>query len=241
MKRIAICSDTHNYHNSVAIPDCDIFIHAGDFCHNGTRQEAENFAKWLGQIGAPQKILCPGNHDKFGAVYTNSDGSVIEWENDPAETSEFLDMLLDGSGTTQWSPGSWAMIPDIGKVWTMPFVPYHSRVRNMPYVLDDINLQKRTQEIDADTAILICHAPPSGFLSRGGWPFANDHLKLRIDANEIDFGLLVCGHVHPGHGELLVNGRLCLNAAVPYPRRLQPKYPVYVVDWYDAHNVVLIS
>lgn len=62
MKIIAI-SDTHNRHNRITIPECDVLIHAGDATAYGRPSEIEQFSKWFNDQPAKHKIFVPGNHE----------------------------------------------------------------------------------------------------------------------------------------------------------------------------------
>ena len=62
MKIVAI-SDTHSKHWKVAIPACDILIHAGDATWQGTVEEMADFAQWLEAQPARHKVFVPGNHE----------------------------------------------------------------------------------------------------------------------------------------------------------------------------------
>jgi Icc-related predicted phosphoesterase len=61
--RIAIISDTHNYHEKLIIPTVDIIICAGDFTDSGTEKEATNFLEWFNSLKAKYKITILGNHE----------------------------------------------------------------------------------------------------------------------------------------------------------------------------------
>lgn len=56
-------SDTHNLHNKVEVPECDILIHAGDATGRGSMEELIPFLNWYSKQKAKYKVLIPGNHD----------------------------------------------------------------------------------------------------------------------------------------------------------------------------------
>ena len=77
MLKIVAISDTHNRHDKVQIPDCDLLIHAGDWSGQGGKSEVENFAKWLNkQNQCKDIVIIPGNHEKY--FEENLPGS-IDW------------------------------------------------------------------------------------------------------------------------------------------------------------------
>lgn len=66
MHVIVAMSDTHDLHDRLDIDDLpkgDIFIHAGDFTLNSTKEELERFREFLRTLPYKNKIVIPGNHD----------------------------------------------------------------------------------------------------------------------------------------------------------------------------------
>lgn len=65
--RICAISDTHNQHNSIEIPECDVLIHAGDYSYIGDYQSIWKLNQWFGKLKSSGKvgqvITCAGNHD----------------------------------------------------------------------------------------------------------------------------------------------------------------------------------
>lgn len=61
--RLVIVSDTHGKHGSVAVPEGDVFIHAGDMATIGTLAEIEATGEWLATLPHRHKIAVVGNHD----------------------------------------------------------------------------------------------------------------------------------------------------------------------------------
>ena len=65
-KQIKIISvaDTHRQHWNINIPECDIFVFAGD-AELDSLDALKDFNDWLGTIKAKHKIICGGNHDFY--------------------------------------------------------------------------------------------------------------------------------------------------------------------------------
>ncbi|CAG9986814.1 unnamed protein product [Clonostachys byssicola] len=59
--RLVCIADTHS--QTVAVPDGDILIHAGDITHAGTVAELNTQFDWLRSQPHPVKIVVAGNHD----------------------------------------------------------------------------------------------------------------------------------------------------------------------------------
>ena len=57
-------SDTHGFHRRLRnLPEADVLVHGGDFCMNGTEDEALDFTNRLCDLPYRHKIFILGNHD----------------------------------------------------------------------------------------------------------------------------------------------------------------------------------
>lgn len=63
LKKLVLCSDTHELHRSLSWPEGDILVHAGDFTMNGRPEKIEEFGKWLHYSPFSAIIIIAGNHD----------------------------------------------------------------------------------------------------------------------------------------------------------------------------------
>ena len=72
-KRLCFISDTHERHNTVEVPKCDILVHTGDILFCGRKQslstqieKMRKFDAWMKAQGpSSQRIVVGGNHDKI--------------------------------------------------------------------------------------------------------------------------------------------------------------------------------
>jgi predicted phosphodiesterase len=69
--RVVCISDTHNKHSDLVLPEGDILIHCGDYCHFGYEEETDSFDEWLGKQNFAHKFVVKGNHD-FDKPLTNA-------------------------------------------------------------------------------------------------------------------------------------------------------------------------
>jgi len=60
--KLVLISDTHNAHEGLAIPPCDLLVHGGDWSKHGTREETEAFFHWFGAQPARARRLTSGGH-----------------------------------------------------------------------------------------------------------------------------------------------------------------------------------
>lgn len=62
--RIVAVADTHTFEDDLgALPDGDVFVHAGDMLRRGSLKELEPVAKWIRALPHRHKIVVAGNHD----------------------------------------------------------------------------------------------------------------------------------------------------------------------------------
>lgn len=83
--KIVCISDTHSRHDEVAIPSCDLLLHAGDFTmarkndHVGELVHTRRFTKWLSELeGVGDIVVIPGNHET--GAEKNPDAFRLEFE-----------------------------------------------------------------------------------------------------------------------------------------------------------------
>src|SRR5688572_20544656 len=61
--RIVHISDTHNKHNGVQVPECDVVCFTGDMGGRTDLKELTQFLIWFEKLPAKVKIFTAGNHD----------------------------------------------------------------------------------------------------------------------------------------------------------------------------------
>jgi predicted phosphodiesterase len=110
--KIVCISDTHNFHNEIALPEGDLLIHAGDATIQGTVGEAQDFAVWWDGLKFKHKIFVAGNHDWL-------------WQKQPAFADTLVPSLhekeieIEGLKIygASWTPefGGWAFMLNRGR------------------------------------------------------------------------------------------------------------------------------
>lgn len=197
--KIVTISDTHNAHDRLTIPDCDILIHAGDESFRGSEQEVVAFATWLDRQPAKHIIWIPGNH---------SMGFMHNWPNS-------LNWIKNVSPRTNVLINSGVEIESL-KIWGSPITPwFHDWAYN---VHRGAEIREYWNKIPLDTNILITHGPPYKILdvvepntrreqSVGCMDLANTIAKIKPK-------LHVFGHIHESHGRVFQDGTTYVNAAI---------------------------
>lgn len=209
MKIVAI-SDTHNNHNGILIPECDILIHAGDESFHGRKDEIEAFARWFDKQPAKHLVWIPGNHSQGVEAYWP--GSK-HWLADISPRTNILmnsDVTLDGV-----------------KIWGSPVTPwFYDWAWN---VERGEAIKKYWDMIPTDTFIVVTHGPPHGILDMTA-SGENVGCKDLMDAMlRIKPKLMVFGHIHEAHGVFSTPDTTFVNASI-VNRRYQPVYEPIVVD-----------
>lgn len=211
MKIIAI-SDTHDQHNKLAIPECDILIHAGDATNVGTEEEVRDFARWFSEQKARYLIWIPGNHEK---KFEDSLPHSLQWFEKECPSGRVLinesinieHINIYGSPITPWF-GNWAWNShreDIAKYWNA---------------------------IPDNTNILITHGPPAKILDYAPQCGNVGCTDLYIRTQQLkQLKHHIFGHIHFSGGQTkLHNGIMYHNVAI-CNETYYPNNPITVIDY----------
>lgn len=146
MKKIVAISDLHG--ELIEVPECDLFIIAGDICpcrsHHTPFEQAnwlrDFFNPWLSAIPAKHKIFIAGNHD---GVFQECPNLLPRF---PAMYLENNSIIVDGN--IVW-----------GSPWTPHFCNWFFNFRP-----GDRKQAKNCWDLIPDkTDILVTHGPPFGY------------------------------------------------------------------------------
>jgi Icc-related predicted phosphoesterase len=189
--KICCISDTHNKHNDIHVPECDLLIHAGDFTLKGSAGEIQAFNIWLGQqTQAKQKVIIAGNHDL-----------LFEDHNRLATEMITNAIYLQDSGATV----------NGYKFWGTPWTPrFHDWAFNQDRGL---SIRRFYDLIPEDTDILITHGPAYmiGDTTRIGDRAGCEDLYEYIE--KIKPKLHIFGHIHEGYGLYPIQDTIHVNAS----------------------------
>lgn len=195
--RIVALSDQHGLLPD--IPPCDLLIIAGDNCpdqidgvdarHDPARQADwfnRRFRPWLAAAPATHRVMTWGNHDWCG-----EDGDFTA--DAPGRAASTVLQILVQQQTTVTTPDG-APVTIWGAPWTTP-------VMDWAFTRDPDDVERLYGEIPKNVDILVTHQPPYGYGDRS--PLrpgheGNGELLAAIEA--VRPGLVICGHIHGGHG-----------------------------------------
>lgn len=198
--KISAISDTHGLHEKVTIPKCDILIHAGDFCNNGTYQEVLYFAKWLKEQPASRKVVVAGNHDIF--CEKNYDLTKDVFSHYGVTYLENQTTVIDGI-----------------KIFGTPYTPLFF---DWSFMYPRFEMYDKVwSKVPEDTNILISHGPMYGALDKVLKKYANEDSDFHVGCKGMlqrveelnKLKLVVCGHIHCGYGTTDFNGITLVNAS----------------------------
>lgn len=190
--KIYALSDTHNLHEKVEIPECDIIIHAGDATGRGSMEEIMPFLNWFSKQKSKYKIMVPGNHDwgfekqeDFYRHACQERGITL-----------LIDELIDLEGL---------------KIYGSPIQPYFCNWAFNRFPGPEIQAHwDKIQPCD----ILVTHGPPYGFLDEnmlggrcGCDQLLNKILEIRPKAH-------IFGHIHDNNGLKSFDGIKFYNVAI---------------------------
>jgi Icc-related predicted phosphoesterase len=189
--RIIAVSDTHGHHNSLKIPDGDIFVHAGDITAFGTETNLQDFNDFLGRLPHPTKLVIAGNHD-FGI------------ERDPQGSEEILTNCIYLQDQGYEING----ISFYGSPW-QPW--FHDWAFNLQRGEE---IRAKWELIPENTHVLITHGPPYGHgdqTDQGARVGCQDLLEIIEQVRPL---VHIFGHIHESYGITSNEHTRFINASV---------------------------
>lgn len=229
--RIAALSDQHGFLPEV--PPCDLLIVAGDVCPDvfgkvTARAVPERQAlwfdrevrTWLGGAPATHKILTWGNHDWCGQVCDFSG-------DDPRGASTTtLQILVDKGTSVPVSP-----VGQAGRSLSVWATPWSNEFMDWAFMRKPAALAEVYSSIPVGIDILVSHQPPYGYgdLVRG----RTDHLgsrELLATTDRVRPRLVICGHIHGGHGRYEHDGVPIYNVSV-VDEQYRLVHPPTIIEW----------
>lgn len=219
LKVVAI-SDTHNRHNKITIPKCDILIHCGDSTGLGHRKEVVNFAQWFEEQPATHKIFVPGNHE-LDFEKQLPDSKLWFTEHCPSgillmhEQVEVEGLKIFG---TSYTPQfyNWAFMCERGE-----------------------DIRKKWEVVPEGLDILISHGMPYGILDTvdaidlDGIPFLHNAgcVDLRTEVRDrIKPKLFFGGHLHKSGGKSVTIGDTIFHNSAICNDEYEANNPLTIVE-----------
>lgn len=175
--RVVAVADTHLFHDELAVPGGDVFVHAGDLCRRGNLDELARAAAWIAGLPHRHKIVVAGNHDWAFA-------------NEPAAARSLL-------GSAHYLQDAEVTLDGV-RFWGSPWQPaYNDWAFNLPR---GASLAARWQKIPRGIDVLITHGPPAGIGDRVPMPERAGCADLLERVRAVAPRLHLFGHIHQDGG-----------------------------------------
>jgi Icc-related predicted phosphoesterase len=206
--KVVCISDTHNRHNEVVVPECDLLIHAGDFSSTGKAVECLSFLNWFSKQPAKHLVLIAGNHE-------------VGLERDPALKTQ----LQNQYSNVHWLEDSSVVLEGL-KIYGSP---YSTRFGRWAYQVDPgPNARAKWAQIPDDTDVLLTHGPCYGLgdvVSFTGERVGDKDLLERV--KQLGIRIHVAGHIHQQPQQVIVSGPTTyVNASIVDDRYIVTNKPV---------------
>ncbi|HEX8111339.1 MAG TPA: metallophosphatase domain-containing protein [Kofleriaceae bacterium] len=195
--RIVGVADTHLFHDRLAVPDGDVFVHAGDLCRGGSLPELAQAAAWIRALPHATKIVVAGNHDW---PFVRDRGRAIELLGPDVIYLEDSGLTIGGLSFwgSPWQPiyGAWAFNLERGAA-----------------------LAARWALIPDRVDVLITHGPPQGIGDQGPISSRAGCEELRARVEVVRPLLHLFGHIHQDGGLWQHDGVVFANVTTADCRR----------------------
>ncbi|KAK1933567.1 Metallophosphoesterase domain-containing protein 1 [Phytophthora citrophthora] len=223
--KVVCVSDTHGLHeDALAIPDGDVFVHAGDFTDTGERSEVLAFNEFLGRLPHRYKLVIAGNHESsfdrvFYPQFWHQYGHRQQYE--PDEVRALLTNALYLEDQAVLIEG-----------FVFYGTPWQPEFCNWAFNLPRGNaLLKKWRHIPSDTDVLISHTPPMGHGDLVGYQRVGCADLLKEVETRVRPKLHVFGHVHEGYGRSASpDGEITYFNASTCTHNYEPVNPPFVFE-----------
>jgi predicted phosphohydrolase len=177
--RIVAVADTHTFQDDLrAIPDGDVFIHAGDLCRGGTLNELTHVSVWLRALPHRHKIVIAGNHDW---CFVREHQAAVELLGEETIYLQDAETVIDGV-----------------RFWGSPWQPeFNDWAFNLPR---GQALASKWSLIPTGIHVLVTHGPPYGIGDWSGDPERQGCQDLRVAVRRVRPLLHLFGHIHQDGG-----------------------------------------
>jgi Icc-related predicted phosphoesterase len=202
--RVVAVADQHG--RLPPVPPCDLLLIAGDVCPLGDHSAREQraflegpFTEWLVATEADEIVGVAGNHD----LLAEDDHELVAglpWT-----------YLRDGGATAAGL-----------RIWGTPWVPTFG---DWAFMEPDVRLSRYFDAIPDGLDVLLSHGPPLGVLDLANRGVQAGSESLREAMLRARPSACVFGHIHEAHGEEVVSGVRCINAAIVDARYLPSHRP----------------
>jgi Icc-related predicted phosphoesterase len=202
--KIVSFSDTHNLHEGVKLPKCDIAIFCGDYSGRGNKFETLNFLRWYSnQNQCRYKIMIPGNHDICFDEKYNGETHAQNWLKKFIEKHNNIIILHNSSINIEGI-----------NIWGSPVTTWYHGDR-WAFNMHDEDIHQVWETIPVGTDIVVTHGPVYGIHDT---VFTGHHVGCNrlgdVLFNKIKPKYHLCGHIHESYGKETNDGITFINCSI---------------------------
>jgi Icc-related predicted phosphoesterase len=188
--KVACTSDTHG--RAFNIPECDVFIHAGDMTAGGSRRETDAITVQIADAIFERRIryaiIVPGNHDEFCDMQEDKARDMFECiAGLLSDTPQHVFFLINSGCEIEGK-----------KFWGSPFTPPFMQ---WWFMAKEDKLAGMYKSIPETLDVLITHGPPRGILDPG---YLDPHVGSRALLDAVAGRKIrhhIFGHLHGAGGK----------------------------------------
>lgn len=211
--RIVHISDTHNKHNDIQVPECDVVIFSGDIGGRTHPKELVNFLIWFEKLPAKVKIIIAGNHDIcLDRKWVDKQKQVGSIEGLLATQHYYDCKVLIESYKVKYLCETDYVYEGV-KFFGSPYSPSFHKDYWVFNADRGEEIKKKWDKIPKDTDVLITHSPAFGVLdevslaNRTDWHVDGhvgcEDLMNAIKSRLTSLKLHCSGHIHSNYGIVL--------------------------------------
>jgi len=202
--RVAMIADMHG--ELPEIPACDLIVLAGDLCWGPEHRDG----RWRPDLSDEQQYrwLC---------------GPFAQWIIEGTTKSGCIALVVAGNHDTCIERYGFPSIPGCRYLFNSSIYEGHHtegmiKAWGSPCVnqWDNLAFNRREEEMSFVFAhmppcdVAVCHSPPYGVLDNGQYLGSR---AVLVAIQRVQPRLMVCGHIHEGHGIAKVGNTLVVNAS----------------------------
>jgi Icc-related predicted phosphoesterase len=205
-------SDTHNLHEGIKLPKCDIAFFNGDFSGRGNKFETLYFMRWYSrQTQCKYKVMVPGNHDICFDPRFNDETHAQNWWLDHFKKTYNNIIILEDS-----------MVEIEGvKIWGSPATLWRDGDR-WAHNYREEDIHEVWEKIPKGMDVIITHGPVFDVLDS---TLTGKKVGCKILSkviSDLNPQYHLCGHIHESYGVEKKGNTTHINSAI-----LNLDYEVY--------------
>lgn len=215
--RLVFVSDTHEQHEAVQVPECDVLVHCGDITGIGSLEALRRFSEWGARLrdgGRLKEIVAiAGNHDcsldplcRIGPRGVRDEARAM-FANHGIEYLEDEKRIIAGLSL-------------YGSPWTPRFFDWAFQIDDEAQ--DEAVFVGIPRQID----VLVTHGPPHGILDVAYDGRHTGSIALRHALERVQPRVHAFGHIHEQYGVLEQSGTTFVNASTCTLRYAPTNAPV---------------